>query len=139
MDFSLDGLPHFCFFGLDGKSQYHKHQLYSNITEGVKYIDEGLAALGVPPPSLYVKGMMDEFPPLDDIKAWDDLRGELLQVEKLLHLDNVVYFPVDLGDVPPGYAEVDVLIDDRTQECKSVMVAGLVGSNISSSGLKRNT
>jgi hypothetical protein len=82
---------------------------------------------------------MDKFPPLDDIKAWDHLRGELLQVEKLLHLDNVVYFPVDLGDVPPGYAEVDVLIDDRTQEFKLVMVAGLVGSNISSNGLKRNT
>jgi hypothetical protein len=129
----------FCFFGLDNKSQYHRHQLYSNITEGIKYIDEGLASLGVPPPSLYVEGVMDEFPPLDDIKAWDDLRDQLLHVENLLHLDNVVYFPVDLlDDVPPGYAEVDVLIDDHGAKFESVMVAGLVGSNISSSGLKTN-
>jgi hypothetical protein len=134
----------FCFFGLDGKSQHHKQLLYSNITEGIKYIDGGLGALGVPPPSLYVEveGEIEEFPPLDDIKAWNapyGLRDSFSRFEELLHLDDVVYFPVDLvEDVPPGYAEVDVLIDDNGQMFKSVMVAGLVGSNISSSGLKKD-
>jgi hypothetical protein len=137
-DASLSGwITAFCFFGKDGKSQDHKHKFYSKLGEGFKYIDEGLAALGVPPPSLNIEGETYEFPPFTDVKTWDYYRDELLRVEKLLHLDGAVYFPVDFpGEVPSGYAEVDVMLDDNGERIESVMVAGLVGSNISSSGLK---
>lgn len=39
-----------------------------------------------------------------------------------------------MDNVPAAYAEVDVLVDDNGKLFKTLMVAGLVGSQILSSG-----
>jgi hypothetical protein len=58
-------------------------------------------------------------------------------VEDYLTLDGIPYHRIDSQDVPPGYLEVDVLLDDNGDEFKTMMVAGQVGMRICSSGDKR--
>ncbi|KAF4614650.1 hypothetical protein D9613_003406 [Agrocybe pediades] len=50
-----------------------------------------------------------------------------------LKLDGVQYHFIDSQDVPSGYSEVDVLLDDDGTEYKCMMVAGAVGMRVSSS------
>ncbi|KAJ7300898.1 hypothetical protein DFH08DRAFT_919184 [Mycena albidolilacea] len=50
-----------------------------------------------------------------------------------LTLDDTEYPRVDSDDIPAGYAEVDVTINDNGTEFPSVIVAGLVGMGFSSS------
>ena len=49
-------------------------------------------------------------------------------------LDGIQYHTITTGKIPPGYAEVDVKLNDNGQEFDTVLVAGLVGSRVSSSG-----
>ncbi|PIL35824.1 hypothetical protein GSI_01484 [Ganoderma sinense ZZ0214-1] len=46
-------------------------------------------------------------------------------------LDGVPYFSLDMGDIPVGYSEVDVLVDDNGLQLKCKMVSGHVASVIS--------
>ena len=50
------------------------------------------------------------------------------------------YYPyIDTQDIPRGYAEVEVLIDDNGVEFKSAMTAGQVGMRVCSSGNKETS
>jgi hypothetical protein len=51
-----------------------------------------------------------------------------------LLLDGTPFHTVDSGDVAPGYAEVDVTLDDNGTMFNCLMVAGNIGTRVSSSG-----
>lgn len=51
-------------------------------------------------------------------------------VQESLILDNVPYHCIDTTDIPPGYAEVDVLLDDNGVMIDCLLTAGIVGSTI---------
>lgn len=51
-----------------------------------------------------------------------------------LTLDNVVYHRTDSSEVPQGFAEVDVKLDDNGLKMDTVLTAGLVGSRVCDSG-----
>jgi Domain of unknown function (DUF4419) len=45
----------------------------------------------------------------------------------VLALDGVRYPAIDVADIPDGYCQVDVKLDDNGQELKCMLVAGHVG------------
>jgi len=47
--------------------------------------------------------------------------------EKSLTLDKTTYPHIDTNDIPAGFAEVDVKVDDHGEEFDCVLTAGLVG------------
>ncbi|KAJ7882030.1 hypothetical protein B0H14DRAFT_3082520 [Mycena olivaceomarginata] len=51
-----------------------------------------------------------------------------------LVLDNTAYHQLNREAIPPGYAEVDVLLDDNAEKFECAMVAGNIGMRVSSSG-----
>ncbi|KAJ7301481.1 hypothetical protein DFH08DRAFT_906837 [Mycena albidolilacea] len=51
-----------------------------------------------------------------------------------LVLDDTAYHQLNGGAIPPGYAEVDVLLDHNGEKFECAMVAGNVGVHVSSSG-----
>ena len=51
-----------------------------------------------------------------------------------MSLDGTSYHSIDADKVPQGYAEVDVDLDDNGVKFDTVMTAGLIGSQVSSSG-----
>ncbi|KAJ6528128.1 hypothetical protein B0H19DRAFT_1385307 [Mycena capillaripes] len=54
--------------------------------------------------------------------------------EDELVLDGTPYHRVRSSHVPPGFAEVDVKLDDNGEMLNCVMIAGTVGTHVSSSG-----
>ncbi|KAJ7206904.1 hypothetical protein GGX14DRAFT_366971 [Mycena pura] len=57
---------------------------------------------------------------------WEDPRD--------LVLDETPYHRLHRGAIPPGYAEVDILVDDNGELFDCAMVAGNIGTHVSSSG-----
>jgi hypothetical protein len=55
-------------------------------------------------------------------------------VRRELVYDGTPYHRLDRNFVPPGIAEVDVTLDDGVTKFACVMVAGMVGTQVSSSG-----
>ncbi len=49
---------------------------------------------------------------------------------KPLILDNMPYHFIDTNDIPPGYAEVDVLLDDNGVKFDCMLTAGHVGGMV---------
>lgn len=72
--------------------------------------------------------------PLYSEKAFKSVKGYRGKQLGELELDGVPYHRVDTLDLPPGYAEVDVKLDDNGKMFETIMVAGLVGIHVSSSG-----
>ncbi|KAF9525539.1 hypothetical protein CPB83DRAFT_885559 [Crepidotus variabilis] len=59
------------------------------------------------------------------------------QTTLTLVLDEIPYSFVDYDDVPPGYCEVDIKLDDNDEQMNCLMVAGLLGSVVE--GDKKDT
>ncbi|KAJ7035401.1 hypothetical protein C8F04DRAFT_1233656 [Mycena alexandri] len=55
---------------------------------------------------------------------WEDPRD--------LVLDDTPYHRLHRGAIPPGYAEVDILVDDNGERFDCAMVAGSIGTRVSS-------
>jgi len=49
-------------------------------------------------------------------------------------LDGVAYAIIDTDNIPAGYVTVDIKLDDRGTEYRSMLLAGVVGQRITSSG-----
>lgn len=54
--------------------------------------------------------------------------------EAILVLDNTPYHPLYRNAIPPGYAEVDILLIDNGERFACAMAAGSVGTDVGSSG-----
>lgn len=54
---------------------------------------------------------------------------------KVLELDGIVYHTIGTTKIPPAFAEVPVRLIDNGLEFKTVMVAGVVGIRVTSSGI----
>jgi hypothetical protein len=55
-------------------------------------------------------------------------------VNTALMFDGTPFHRVDTEKVPPGHMELDVKLDDNGEMFDCVMVAGLIGMRVSSSG-----
>ncbi|CAM6123541.1 unnamed protein product [Calypogeia fissa] len=53
-----------------------------------------------------------------------------------LNMDGIKYHRVETGDIPAAYAEVGVKLNDNGVEFQTIMVAGLVGMELTSSCVK---
>ncbi|KAH9483648.1 hypothetical protein JR316_0003118 [Psilocybe cubensis] len=60
----------------------------------------------------------------------DEIEGDSQSEKNHLQLDGVYYHQIDTQDVPSGYSEVDVLLEDDDTEYRCMMVAGHVGTRI---------
>ena len=49
-----------------------------------------------------------------------------------LEIDGVHYFAIETDDIPPGYSQVDVTVDDNGDLLNCTMVAGHVAFEVSS-------
>ncbi|KAJ6582679.1 hypothetical protein DFH09DRAFT_1309619 [Mycena vulgaris] len=70
----------------------------------------------------------------DAMHAANFWRTHARYASKDLVLDDTPYHRIESSDVPPGYAEVDVTLDDNGEMFECVMVAGTIGTQVSSSG-----
>jgi len=75
-------------------------------------------------------------PPIADQTAHQHFQGRGW-VSRALTLDGVNYPTIDSNDVPPGFCEVDVKLDDNGLELECMMVSGHLASFIE--GQKRDT
>lgn len=100
----------FCFWDEDGKCLYRT-------LKNVQYSED--AAFGE----------MEE-------NDGDEIYGEIWSYHEDLHLslDGVRYHKIDSDEIPSGWVQVPVKIDDSGEMVRSVMVAGSVGMSCSSSG-----
>jgi hypothetical protein len=75
-------------------------------------------------------------PPVWAPPPWPGEEVVVSNEEPYLRLDGTYYPRIDSQDVPLGFAEVDVLIDDHGYEFNATMTAGQVGMQVCSSGEK---
>ncbi|KAJ6582684.1 hypothetical protein DFH09DRAFT_1360469 [Mycena vulgaris] len=61
-------------------------------------------------------------------------RTHAMYAPKDLVLDDTPYHRIECSEVASGYAEVDVTLDDNGEMFECVMVAGTIGTQVSSSG-----
>ncbi|KAJ7673662.1 hypothetical protein DFH06DRAFT_908669, partial [Mycena polygramma] len=67
-------------------------------------------------------------------KFWATYGPSEMRQGPVLALDETPYHRLDRNYVPPGLAEVDVEFNDHGSKTECVMVAGMIGTRISSSG-----
>jgi hypothetical protein len=72
-------------------------------------------------------------PPVDLFTPFDE-NGSPIRTEHYLILDGIVYHTTSTSDVPCGFAEVDVKLNDNGTEFDTVLTAGLVGTRVCDSG-----
>ncbi|KAJ7284447.1 hypothetical protein C8J57DRAFT_1288483 [Mycena rebaudengoi] len=116
------------------------HDFYSGwITAFYVFSKEGRPAsppAGIDPASLSAKDFWATYalpsPAFKSFpKSWKPTRAPVYK----LKLDDTTYHFVDSREVPPGTAEVDVKVIDRLKvEYNCTMTAGLVGTQVTSSG-----
>lgn len=83
-----------------------------------------------------ISGWITAFCAFSNKGKWlGDSRRGWRQGEELV-LDGVQYPVLATEDIPPAYAEVDVMLDDNGQKFDTVMVAGLKDARVLSSGDK---
>ncbi|CAM6084373.1 unnamed protein product [Calypogeia fissa] len=68
----------------------------------------------------------------------EEKAGRILHWDRTscLKMDGVTYHQIDTDSIAPAYAEVDVKLDDNGEMFQTIMVAGLVGMEITSSGVR---
>ena len=62
--------------------------------------------------------------------------GVQIEPKHYLTLDGIIYHRIDTGEIPAGFAEVDVKLDDNGLKFDCVLTAGHVGAQICDSGDK---
>ncbi|KAK7058132.1 hypothetical protein R3P38DRAFT_3547566 [Favolaschia claudopus] len=78
-----------------------------------------------PPESLDAESFWNTYVPI--LKQFPDR-------SQMLTFDGSPYHRVDSTSIPPGYTEVDVSLDDNGKKYECAMVAGMIGTLVTSSG-----
>jgi hypothetical protein len=97
----------FCYFDKDGRSMYSRGMPGNNQLSGNNQVSG---------PDPFYTCSREEAP---------------------LQLDDANYHRIDTKNIPPGFAQVDVKLEDNGQVILSVMVAGQLGIKVSKNGLIR--